>query len=95
MGKDPSQSLGELRNFISWIQGSVRIDSYVSTLHHTCTTALLLACCFLVSFQQYFGEPIQCLQETENPTIPEDVMNTYCFISTTYTVPSNQGNIRS
>ena len=34
---------------------------------------------------QYIGNPIQCINDND---IPIHVINTYCWISTTFTIPS-------
>jgi hypothetical protein len=38
-----------------------------------------------VSAKQYVGNPIDCIHSKD---IPEDVLNTYCWIHSTYTIPS-------
>ena len=35
--------------------------------------------------RQYVGNPIDCVHTKD---IPEDVLNTYCWIHSTYTIPS-------
>ncbi|XP_069696480.1 innexin inx3-like [Periplaneta americana] len=73
--------------------GHVSVDSLVSALHHRVTTAILLVCCALVCSRQYFGEPILCIQDApdDKASIPSKVLNTYCFVSSTYTVPGPTG----
>ena len=39
----------------------------------------------LVSAKQYVGNPIDCIHSKD---IPEEVLNTYCWIHSTYTIPS-------
>ena len=36
-------------------------------------------------FSRYVGNPIDCVHTKD---IPEDVLNTYCWIHSTYTIPS-------
>ncbi|KAJ9596361.1 hypothetical protein L9F63_012636 [Diploptera punctata] len=68
------------------------VDTLVSSLHYRVTSALLLVCCALVSSRQYFGEPVLCIQDSPDDTaIPSNVLNTYCFITTTYTVIGPSG----
>lgn len=38
------------------------------------------------SFTQYVGNPIQCINDND---IPIHVINTYCWISTTFTIPTS------
>ena len=39
----------------------------------------------IVTTRQYVGNPIDCIHTKD---IPEDVLNTYCWIHSTYTIPS-------
>ncbi|KAH8342495.1 hypothetical protein KR059_009876 [Drosophila kikkawai] len=62
---------------------SVHIYDAIFTLHSKCTVALLLACTFLLSSKQYFGDPIQCMKNTDL-----DYFQAYCWIYGAY-VQSN------
>lgn len=78
---------GALRNVVRTnAPGEVHLSSVWSALHHRVTAVLLLFLMLLVSARQYLGEPVQCIQQKDDPGVPERVMNTYCFIATTYTV---------
>ncbi|XP_068141889.1 innexin inx4 [Drosophila tropicalis] len=59
---------------------SVHIYDGVFTLHSKCTVAFLLACTFLLSSKQYFGEPIQCVSDFSNM----DFVHSYCWTLGTY-----------
>ena len=59
-------------------------DNSVFRLHYKATTALLLVCCLLVTHKQYIGDPINCIVEG----VDEKVLNTYCWIQSTFTVPN-------
>ena len=93
--------LGFLKELKSWVRVSPRswdhvsVDTVVSALHHRITSAILLVCCALVSSRQYFGEPILCIQDgpDDNKPIPSNVLNTYCFITSTYTVVGPEGMV--
>lgn len=63
----------------------VRIDSTVFRLHYSVTVMILLAFSLIVTTRQYVGNPIDCIHTKE---IPEDVLNTYCWIMHTYLVKS-------
>ena len=54
-------------------------------LHYRLTTTCMLAFSIVVSASQYVGNPIDCIHTND---IPEDVVNTYCWIHSTYTIPS-------
>lgn len=64
---------------------SVCIDNNVFRLHYKFTVVVLVAFSILVTCRQYFGDPIDCIQ---NDDIPENVLETYCWIHTTFTLPS-------
>jgi hypothetical protein len=63
----------------------VRIDSTIFRLHYSLTVMILLAFSLIVTTRQYVGNPIDCIHTKE---IPEDVLNTYCWIMHTYLVKS-------
>jgi hypothetical protein len=54
-------------------------------LHYHFTVAILLGGSAIVTARQYVGNPIDC---THGKDIPEDVLNTYCWIHSTFTVES-------
>ncbi len=72
-----------LKNLIK--VGHVQIDSTIFRLHYTFTVMCLLAFSLIVTTRQYVGNPIDCVHTKD---IPEDVLNTYCWIHSTYTIPS-------
>ena len=63
----------------------VHIDSWVFRLHYSVTTTCMFAFSLIVSAKQYVGNPIDCIHSKD---IPEEVLNTYCWIHSTYTIPS-------
>ena len=63
----------------------VHIDSWVFRLHYSVTTTVMFAFSLIVSAKQYVGNPIDCIHSKD---IPEEVLNTYCWIHSTYTIPS-------
>jgi len=63
---------------------SVCIDNNVFRLHYKVTVIFLFASSLLVSSSQYFGDPIDCIQ---NDDIPENVIDTYCWIHATFVLP--------
>ena len=71
--------------------GKVRIDTAVFRLHYRFTFIILVASCLLVTSRQYIGEHIQCIQDV-NSNIPAQVINQYCFISATFSVPKFNNN---
>ena len=52
-------------------------------LHCKVTVLLLFTCCVVVSEGQFFGDPIDCMVEE----IPSSIMDTYCWIHSTFSIP--------
>ncbi|KAJ3640685.1 hypothetical protein Zmor_027231 [Zophobas morio] len=61
----------------------VTIDSLIFRLHTNATVILLVTFSIAVTTRQYVGNPIDCVHTRD---IPEEVLNTYCWIHSTYTV---------
>ena len=74
------------RGLKSFIKVShVQTDSAVFRIHYSVTVLILIAFSLLVTTRQYVGNPINCIGSKD---IPEDVLDTFCWIHTTYHVPS-------
>ena len=58
----------------------VTIDSTIFRLHYSVSVAFMLAFSLIVTTRQYVGNPIDCVHTKD---IPEDVLNTYCWIHST------------
>lgn len=84
------------RDFISWDMldvfrglknlvkvSHIHIDSPIFRLHYSITVMILIAFSLIVTTRQYVGNPIDCVHTKD---IPEDVLNTYCWIHSTYTI---------
>uniref|UniRef100_T1JN41 Innexin n=1 Tax=Strigamia maritima TaxID=126957 RepID=T1JN41_STRMM len=63
------------------------IDCAVSKLHYRFTVGLIFLFCILVTSRQYFGDPIACMGATPIE-VPKEVLDTYCWIQATYTLPA-------
>ncbi|KAL1131842.1 hypothetical protein AAG570_011453 [Ranatra chinensis] len=66
---------------------SVCIDNNVFRLHYKATVIVLVAFSLLVTSRQYIGDPIDCIVDE----IPPHVMDTYCWIYSTFTVVNRLG----
>ena len=66
-------------------------EGFVSKLHYRLTALIFLVCCILVTSAEFVGNgvTISCIQDghPEYWAIPYHVMNTYCFIMGTFTLP--------
>ncbi|XP_023237367.1 innexin inx2-like [Centruroides sculpturatus] len=77
------QFFGGLRKLFQ--TGKTVIDNYVFQLHYRLTVIILIAFSLLVTGRQYFGDPIDCISKDD---IPSDLLDTFCWIHTTFSVPS-------
>ncbi|CAB3379920.1 Hypothetical predicted protein [Cloeon dipterum] len=63
--------------------GKLNVDNGALKLQYRFMAPMLLAASVIVTAQQFIGQRIACIQSTQN-TIPENVLNTYCyFVGTT------------
>lgn len=62
----------------------VCIDNNIFRLHYKATVIILIAFSLLVTSRQYIGDPIDCIVDE----IPLGVMDTYCWIYSTFTIPN-------
>lgn len=63
----------------------ISIDSPVFRLHYSITVMMLMSFSLIVTTRQYVGNPIDCVHTKD---LPEDVLNTYCWIHSTYALKS-------
>lgn len=70
--------------------GRINTDSPVFRLHYRVTSTLLVACCLILAARQFVGSPIECVH---NRDLPVDVINTWCWIHSTYTVPGSLNKV--
>ncbi|XP_014256870.1 innexin inx3 [Cimex lectularius] len=68
------------------------IDNIVFRLHYRVTSAILFLCCILVTANNLIGDPISCITDR---AIPTHVINTFCWITYTFTLPGVKGKIGS
>lgn len=69
---------------IRYLMDKAIIDNMVFRLHYRITSAILFVSCVLVTANNLIGEPIQCINDR---SIPSYVINTYCWITHTFTLP--------
>ncbi|CAO1416593.1 unnamed protein product [Diamesa serratosioi] len=73
--------LGSLKDYFK-LQ-DIQTDNAIFRLHNVFTTVLLLTCSLVITATQYVGQPISCIVSG----IPTHVVNTFCWISSTFTMP--------
>lgn len=69
---------------------SVNIDNNIFRLHYKATVIVLIAFSLVVTSRQYIGDPIDCIVEG----VPGNVMDTYCWIHSTFTIPDRLASER-
>lgn len=64
---------------------SYHIDNWAFQMHYRFTMLVFIVATILVTSRQYIGEHIKCISDAG---VPDHVMNTFCFFTTTFTVVS-------
>lgn len=64
-------------------RGKADIDSPFFKLHYRSTASLCFICCLLVTANDLWGSTIDCMVSGA----PEKVVNTYCWIMSTFSIP--------
>nr|CAH7717278.1 unnamed protein product [Callosobruchus chinensis] len=84
IAEDGTKSLELLRGVCTITKpNKTVIDSTVLRLHSNSTVVLLITFSIAVTTRQYVGNPIDCM---EIRGIPEDILNSYCWIHSTYVI---------
>lgn len=60
------------------------VDNSIFKLHYRTTFLILVIASSFISAKEFFGSPINCYSVG---TVPKDVLNSYCFIMSTFSVP--------
>jgi len=76
---------GEVKSLVKL--DDVCIDNNIFRLHYKASVIVLVVASLLVTSRQYIGDPIDCIVEE----IPNSVMDTYCWIHSTFSVPAAPG----
>ena len=71
-----------LKGFLKF--DSIWIDNNVFRLHYKATVMVFVTASLFVTSKQYIGDPIDCMVDG----IPSKVMDTYCWIHSTFSVPN-------
>lgn len=74
---------GDLKNFFK--TRKCIVDNFVFRLHYRFTLVVLIAFSIAVTGRQFLGDPIECISKDD---IPENLLKTYCWISTTFSIKS-------
>jgi len=63
---------------------AIKIDNNVFKLHYRATFIIMACACIFITANSYIGDPIDCMVAG----VPGDMMDTYCWIHSTYSIPS-------
>ena len=66
---------------------AISIDNWGFRLFYKWTTTLLVGCSFLVTSRQFFGDPIKCDAGKAREGLEQDVLDTYCWMYSTFDIP--------
>ena len=69
----------------------VKIDSNIFRCHYKLTVIVLTISAMLISLKQYVGDPIDCIINAEKSPVTSDVLDQYCWIHSTHTLPNQPG----
>jgi len=73
---------------VRYLMDKAIIDNMVFRFHYRVTSAILFVSCVLVTANNLIGDPIACITDG---AVPGHVINTYCWITHTFTLPHQQG----
>lgn len=66
---------------------SVKVNTYLFTMHSTITVAILSISMILVGMKQYFGEPIECLTHLSGSNaLDKQQLQHYCWMEGAFTI---------
>lgn len=69
----------------------IKTDNNIFRCHYKLTVIFLAASATLVSLNQYVGDPIDCFINAESSPFPNKVLDNYCWIHSTHTLPNQPG----
>ena len=83
--------LGSVAGFlrVRYLPDRADIDNQVFRLHYRFTSAVFFGACILISAFDLIGNPIDCISDDD--FLRPDALNTYCWISFTFTLPGLAG----
>ncbi|CAH0555057.1 unnamed protein product [Brassicogethes aeneus] len=73
---------------VRYLIDKAMIDNMVFRAHYRITSAILFLSCIIITANNLIGDPIQCINDRG---VPGHVINTYCWITYTFTLPHEQG----
>ncbi|RWS06246.1 innexin shaking-B-like protein [Dinothrombium tinctorium] len=62
----------------------IHIDNSIARMHYSITVIIIVVFFAVISTKQFVGDPIVCFKL--NPDLSENLLNTYCWVHSTYSV---------
>ena len=82
--------LPAIRGLTSYLKSDdITSDNFIFQLHYRHTIVLLLIFSISITAKQHFGDPIDCIGDKEAFKANENILDTYCWVSTTYSNPED------
>jgi hypothetical protein len=69
----------------------IKVDGNIFRCHYKLTVIFLALSATLISLKQYVGDPIDCIINAEKSPVTSDVLDQYCWIHSTHTLPNEPG----
>ncbi len=84
--------MGSIAGFVRvrFLHDRANIDNPIFRLHYRFTSAFFFAACVLITAFDLIGSPIDCI--TDDAISRPEVINTYCWIQHTFTLPGKRGS---
>ncbi|XP_076266620.1 innexin 3 [Rhynchophorus ferrugineus] len=75
---------------VRYLIDKAMIDNMIFRAHYRITSAILFLSCIIVTANNLIGDPIQCINDRG---VPGHVINTFCWITYTFTLPNENGKM--
>lgn len=75
---------------VRYLMDKAVIDNTIFRAHYRITTAIFFVSCLLVTANNLIGDPINCIVDGN---IPDHIINSFCWITTTFTIPGRNRNV--
>jgi len=83
-----AEGLGVVAKLASgFVNTRVSIDNWSFKFYYKYTTSLLLLCSAGTTARQFFGDPIECDAGAANAGVEQDVLDSYCWMYSTWNIP--------
>lgn len=79
-------NLPDLKRFVGRSRPDVITEGKVFRFHTILTTVFLLSCSLIITIEQNVSSPIKCIVRD----LPYDLINSYCWSTSTYTIPETR-----